>query len=162
MVTAAQKEDDPVDLTNFTIASGDGGVVGGMQSSEGKGDRVTMNRSASHDGTPGGRGTAAPAPPPPPPAEDKSRQVGLVGGASWNCPFPPEADADQIDQAVVSVQVTVRPDGSALSASVVSDPGHGFGRAARICALARRYLPALNRAGEPIVGSNLVNVRFSR
>lgn len=62
----------------------------------------------------------------------------------------------------MGVQITVRPDGSALSATVVSDPGHGFGRAARVCALARKYTPALNRAGEPIVGSNLVNVRFSR
>ncbi len=162
VVTADSKPDEPVDLGNFTIASGDGGVVGGMQAGDGKGDRVTMNKSANHDGTPGGRGTAPGPQAPPPPALDMSRGVGLAGGAAWNCPFPPEADADQIDTATVGVQVTVRPDGSALTASVVSDPGHGFGRAARICALGRRYVPALNKAGEPIVGSNLVNVRFSR
>src|SRR5262249_35098422 len=125
--------------------------------------QITMRRDARNDGIPGGRGTQpAPAPPPPPPGPDLSRSVGLAGSASWNCPFPPEADAEQIDQAVVGVQITVRPDGSASSATVVSDPGHGFGRAAKACALARRYQPALDRTGTPIVGSNLVNVRFSR
>ena len=86
----------------------------------------------------------------------------LAGSSTWSCPFPPEADADQIDEAVVTVQVTVRPDGSALSASVVSDPGHGFGRAARACALGRRYQPALDRSGSPTAASAPVNVRFNR
>jgi protein TonB len=120
-----------------------------------------MARNASLAGVPGGKGTAGPVAPPPP-AEDKSRLVQLSGSATWNCPFPPEADAEQIDQAVVGVQVTVLPDGSAKSASVVSDPGHGFGRMAKQCALARRYQPALDRSGAAILGSGLVNVRFSR
>jgi protein TonB len=160
VLTAEPKNDEPVELP--TIVSGEGNALGGMQSGQGKGEQITMQRSASLQGTPGGRGTASAAPPPPPPGVDKSRPIGLAGGTSWNCPFPPEADADQIDQAVVGVRVTVRTDGSASSVVVVSDPGHGFGRAAKACALARRYQPALDRTGTPIVSSSMVNVRFSR
>jgi protein TonB len=94
--------------------------------------------------------------------EDRSRPVGLVGGPSWSCPFPPEADEEQIDHAVVVVQVTVDADGRASSASVVREPGHGFGRAARACALARRYQPAFDRSGSPVVASSVVNVRWNR
>jgi protein TonB len=159
VLTAEPKADDPVDLP--TIVSGEGNAVGGVQSGQGKGDGITMSKSASHDGVPGGRGSAV-AVPVGPPAEDKSRPIKLAGGSSWNCPFPPEADADQIDQAMVTVQITVRPDGSVSSAAVVSDPGHGFGRAARLCALSKHLQPALDRSGTAIVMSSPVNIRFSR
>lgn len=159
VLTQKDDPDEPQDLTGNTVVTGEGSATYGQQSAAGKGDTPTMARNASLQGTPGGKGTAGPVAPPGP---DLSRPVGLIGGATWSCPFPPEADAEQIDQAVVTVQVTVRPDGSALSATVVSDPGHGFGRAARICALARRYQPALDRAGTAVLSSNAVNVRFSR
>jgi protein TonB len=46
---------------------------------------------------------------------------------------------------------------------VVSDPGHGFGRAARMCALGRRYTPGNDRAGQPITGTTPpIKVRFTR
>jgi len=159
-----QKEnpDEPRDLTANTIVNGDGTAAYGQQSAQGTGDRPTLSAHPSLTGVPGGRGTASAAPPPPPPGPDLSRQVSLQGGSAWNCPFPPEADAEQIDQAVVTVQITVKPDGSVLSASVVRDPGHGFGRQARGCALTRRYLPALDRTGTPILQSIPVNVNFSR
>jgi protein TonB len=159
VLTAEPKNDEPVELP--TIVSGEGTAVGGMRSGEGKGKQITMQRAASNQGVPGGRGTAAAAQPPAP-VEDKSRPIGLTGGSAWNCPFPPEADADQIDNAVVGVQVTVGPDGSATTVAVVSDPGHGFGRAAKACAKARRYQPALDKSGTAIVSSTMVNVRFYR
>jgi protein TonB len=59
--------------------------------------------------------------------------------------------------------VTVRPDGSALSVKVVSDPGHGFGRAARECALRQMYMPARDKQGHPVVGTTPpINVKFTR
>jgi protein TonB len=161
VLTAEPKPDDPVELP--TIVSGEGTALGGMQSAAGTGERITMAKAANINGTPGGRGSVvAPPPPPPPPTEDKSRPVGLAGSASWNCPFPPEADADQIDRAVVGVSVTVRADGSAASISVVNDPGHGFGRAAKSCALARSYKPALDRSGTAITTTATINVHFNR
>ncbi|APR84218.1 Ferric siderophore transport system, periplasmic binding protein TonB [Minicystis rosea] len=87
---------------------------------------------------------------------------GPSGQANATCAFPPEADADKIDDVVVQLRITVRPDGSAESVSVVADPGHGFGRVAQQCALARKYAPARDRNGTPILSSTTVSLRFSR
>jgi hypothetical protein len=96
----------------------------------------------------------------PPRAEgDKSRSIGLLPGGVQPCQFPPEAD---LDTAIVSVRVTVQPDGTASDASIVSDPGHGFGAAARTCALAGRYQPALDRSGTSVRASEIVHLRFHR
>ncbi len=150
-----------VDLTDKGFIDGNGNAVGGQQSTDGKGDRMTMARRTSLNGVEGHHGTAPAPVAPPPPAEDKSRAVQLLGGSA-NCPFPPEADADQIDQAQATIQITVRPDGSVLSASVLADPGHGFGRAARICMLGKRFQPALDKTGAPTVASIPVHVNFTR
>lgn len=154
------------DLTGDGFVSGEGtGPIGGYMSQQGTGNSPTFNPNAKVGGTPGGKGTGdpRPPPPPPPPGPDLSRAAGLVGSTSWNCPFPPEADAEQIDSATATVVVTVRPDGTPMSVKVTSDPGHGFGRAARICALGRRYNPALDRTGQPTTSTMPpITVRFSR
>ena len=164
------KEPDPneiLDMTDRGIASGEGAGVGyGQVAGAGTAKGPTFDPNAKVGGVPGATGTGpprAPPPPPPPTGPDRSRAPTLVGGTSWNCPFPPEADAEQIDQARAVISVTVRPDGSALSVKVVSDPGHGFGRAARLCALGRRYTPALDRTGTPITSTTPpITVRFTR
>ena len=74
----------------------------------------------------------------------------LSEGGNWACPFPPEADAEQIDYARVGVVVTVGPDGLAKSVTVTTDPGHGFGAAARRCAQGQRYQPGLDSTGKPV------------
>lgn len=153
-------------MTSFGIATGDGQGPGyGMVAGEGTAKTATYNPNAKIGGVPGGKGTGdpRPPPPPPPPGPDRTRAPGLVGSTSWNCPFPPEADAEQIDQARVVIMVTVRPDGSPLSVKVVNDPGHGFGRAARMCALGKRYTPGLDREGKPATGTlGPITVRFTR
>jgi protein TonB len=59
--------------------------------------------------------------------------------------------------------VTVRPDGSAQSVKVLSDPGNGFGRAARTCALSQRFEAAFDRTGQAITGTTApFTVRFTR
>lgn len=156
------QKDDPdeiKDMTGDTVVTGNGSATYGMQSASGKGDTPTMAANASLAGVPGGRGTGA-APAAPPPSVDCSRPIGPP--SSNHCPFPPEADADEINQALVTVQITVRPDGTASSATILSDPGHGFGRAARACALAWRYQPAWDRSCNPILSSRPVAVRFTR
>lgn len=164
VLTRKEDPDEPVDLTDKGTVSGTGNALGGQQSGAGIGDTVVKNPAASLTGTPGGTGTGGPKPPPPPPpGPDMSRAATFEGSTSWNCPFPPEADAEQIDNAVVSITVTVRPDGSPLSVSVLNDPGYGFGRAARICALGRRYTPALDRTGQAMTGATPpIRVRFTR
>lgn len=161
VLTAKEDPDEPVDMTGQGFVTGDGTGPGfGMVSAEGTAKTPTYNKGASLDGKEGGTGTK---PPPPPPAVDLSKAPSLVGSTNWDCAFPPEADAEQIDQAVASVVVTVRPDGTVQSVKVVDDPGYGFGRAARICALARRFSPGLDRTGQPTTSvTPPIRVRFTR
>jgi protein TonB len=93
---------------------------------------------------------------------DRSGGVSL-DDRSWACPWPREADALQIDEQTVIIEVVVDPDGTVTSAIVVSDPGHGFGPAAIACALRTRFTPARDRAGRPIrAQAPSVVVRFTR
>lgn len=154
------------DLTDQGIVSGDNtnGPLGGQSAAAGTSNIITHNAATSLTGKPGGNGTADAPPPPPPPKPDLSRPAGIVGGTSWsNCPFPDEADTEQIDYAQVTLIVTVRPDGSAQSVQITADPGHGFGRAARLCALARKYNSGLDRDGNATTMSTPpIRVTFSR
>jgi protein TonB len=85
----------------------------------------------------------------------------VISGYADECEFPPEAR--EINHALVVVVVDVRKDGTAASVAVKSDPGHGFGRAARTCALGRLYQPARDREGKPTGGpTDPVTVRFLR
>jgi protein TonB len=93
----------------------------------------------------------------------KARPVS-IDQASWNCPWPAEADARQVDQETVVLRVSVRSDGRVDRVDVTQDPGFGFGRAARDCALASRaFTPALDAAGAPIAAqSPPIRVHFYR
>jgi protein TonB len=93
---------------------------------------------------------------------DLTRRPSLAGGLEWDCAFPPEADAAGVDSAVVSVRVDVEASGAVRGVSIESDPGRGFGRAARRCAETKQWTPALDRGGHPIDGSAAVHVRFTR
>jgi len=104
-----------------------------------------------------GAGSATPAG-----AGDRSGTVSLQQ-REWACPWPHEADDQQIDEQTVVIEVVVGPDGRAESATVLSDPGHGFGQAAIACALRTRFTPARDRQGQPTrATSPAVLVRFTR
>lgn len=162
VLTADPKPDEPVDLTGgFVQGSGDS-YAGGSTSSDGTSKKAVYNPAAAATGVAGGTGTA-PAPPPPR-KNDQSRGPGLLGSSDWNdCPFPGEADAEQIDRQAVLIQVVVRPDGSPENVIVVQDPGHGFGREARKCAMRKKYAPGLDPDGKPVGGTTKpFRVRFER
>jgi protein TonB len=93
---------------------------------------------------------------------DRSRRATLTGSASWSCPFPQQADLEGINHATSLLSVTVDAAGRASSVSILRDPGHGFGAAARACALRRRYNAALDRSGHPVATTLVLNVRFDR
>jgi protein TonB len=93
---------------------------------------------------------------------DRSRAVERVGTGNWSCPFPAEADLDQVDEAAAVIAVSVGPDGSVRSATIDSDPGHGFGREARACALRESYTPALDRDGTAVAATKRFRVFFTR
>jgi protein TonB len=158
VLTQEPDPNEPVDLTGNTIVTGNAeSYAGGTTASNGTSTHAVRGL-ASPGGVPTGTGGA---PPPKVSGPDRSRAAS-VGGTEWNCPFPPEADTAQIDEAYVTLQVEVRPDGSAGAVRVLTDPGNGFGREARRCAMNMHFPPALDHDGTPIPGSIKPKVHFSR
>lgn len=159
-------DDGAVDMTGegWDIHDNDGSTsrATGTTGKTGRKDGHVTSPNARPDGTGDGPGKGPPKPPPPPPpAKDLSRAASVVGG-SWGCPFPPQADLNQVDRASVTLSITVGANGRASSASVVSDPGYGFGAQARRCAMSKSYVPALNKAGQKIAKTIVVRVKFQR
>jgi protein TonB len=152
---------EPYDMTN-TIVQGSGATyAGGFTAPSGTSTTAVQNQNAKPGGVPGGTGSVAA---PPPAGPDRTRAAGLLGSTEWNdCPFPQEADAEQIDEAQVTIQVHVKPDGKPEKVVVLSDPGHGFGREARMCAMRKSFQVALDRDGNPVPGvTKPFRVRFER
>ncbi len=165
VLTQDTKPDAVEDLTGTTFVSGTGdGTSYGAVSAQGTGRSGLAAKVVRNDGAPGGTGTG-PAVPPPPPVQgpDRSRKAGLDGSADWNdCPFPAEADAEQIDEAFVVLQVNVGPDGRPTTIAVMQDPGHGFGRQAKICAQRKSFKTALDHDGNAMAGqTGKFSVHFS-
>ena len=154
-------KDEPVDLTANTFLNGNADTaIGGVTQIGGKATSATNNVAAVATGTPGGTGThAAPAPV----KVDRSSAARILNLSNLErCPFPAEADAEQVDEAVVGIDVKVSVDGRAENVAITSDPGHGFGREARKCALRERYDPAKNIDGIAMPGTYRVRFKFSR
>jgi protein TonB len=159
VLTAEPDPDEPVDLTGDGFISGSSDrFAGGVTASKGTAKAAVRNAQAAATGTGTGNKPVAP----PAPAVDLSRAAGLGGSLQWNCGFPPEADAEGINFKRVQVVVTVKPDGTARSVTVVQDPGFGFGPWARKCALRNTYTPALNAAGQPIEQTIPFSIKFQR
>jgi protein TonB len=139
----------PVDFTGDGFVSGNGeSYVGGITQAGGKGTHPTYNPNGRATGVPNGTGapTAAPAPVGP----DRSRAASRAGSDEWHCDFPPEADAEQIDEAFVTLQVVVGADSRPKKVTVLQDPGHGFGRMAYQCAQRESYNASFNHDGTAI------------
>jgi protein TonB len=152
---------EPLDMTNTIVQGAGATYAGGFTAAAGTSTAAVNNQNAKPGGVPGGTGTAEA---PPPPGPDRTRAAGLLGSTEWNdCPFPQEADAEQIDEAHVTIQVHVKANGRAEKVVVLSDPGHGFGREARLCAMRKSFQIALDRDGNAIAGiTKPFRVRFER
>ncbi len=159
VLTAPENPDDPVDLTGSFVSGTGDSYAGGVTQTGGTSKAAVYNKGATNQGIAGGTGTK------PAPAQvgpDQSRGIQLAGSSEWRCPFPAEADADNVDNEYATVSVVVGIDGRPMSASIVSDPGHGFGREARACALRERFLPALSRDGTPLQATKSFKIHFER
>jgi protein TonB len=141
----------PADLTGETFVTGSAtAYAGGVTSSTGTNPRAVQSREVDPRAPPGGG------------EPDRSRPVSL-NEAEWSCPWPREAEAEAIDEQTTIIRVLVHPDGTVESASLVRDPGHGFGQAAVACAMHTRFEPAQDRSGKPIrAQSPPIRVRFTR
>ncbi len=151
VLTREADPNEPVDLTGDTIVTGNADAyVGGATASNGTG-KTAVHEAVQIDKPPSPH---APSP------VDRSRPARLAGGSDWtDCGFPEEATALQIDDAFVTIQVEVKADGS-KDVRVTSDPGHGFGRLARTCALGKTFDAALDRDGNPIGSTKAIRIHF--
>lgn len=156
-VLAAEPDpDEPLDLTGNTFVQGNADrYAGGVTASKGTATEAVRNPGARGDGVVGGTGTA------PASAVDRSRPAGTVE-TNWDCPFPVEAELEQINFQQVRVAVTVSASGRPLDVKVIGDPSFGFGRAARRCALSKAFVPALDRQGTPVTTTIPIVVTFVR
>jgi protein TonB len=141
----------PVDLTGAAFVVGGAATFpGGVTAAQGTG--VKPGTAAA---MPNAAADRARAP-------SRARPVSL-DQAAWSCPWPAEADAEQVNEKTVVLRVRVRADGHADAVDVLSDPGFGFGVAARGCALATRFEPARDADGRPTTAlSAPIRVHFYR
>jgi protein TonB len=140
----------PLDFTGSAFVVGSGASYAGGTTTAGG----TNRKPPSGPVAPNGNGEAA--------TPSRARPVSLDQSA-WNCPWPAEADARQVDQETVVIRVAVGIDGHADRVEVLQDPGFGFGPAARQCALATRFGAARDPVGDPIAAlSPPIRVHFFR
>lgn len=160
VLTSEPDPNEPVDLTGDSIVTGEGEYRGGITSSTGTAKTAVRDVNAQPGGVPGGTGTT-PAPPRAP-EKDLSRPATPPKGGSWgDCPYPAEAQLDGIEYGVVQLAVTVGIDGRPKSVTVLKDPGSGFGAQARQCAMRKVFGTALDKSGQPVVGTTApFTVRF--
>ncbi|HEX8791752.1 MAG TPA: energy transducer TonB [Polyangiaceae bacterium] len=159
VLTQEPKPDEPVDLTGNTIVQGNAdSYAGGFTTANGS-SSAAVRTTPSPTGVQGGTGPVNA--PPQVAAPDLSRPASI---GAWSCSdFPEEADTAQVDEAYVMIQVDVDASGKASSVRVLQDPGNGFGRQAKLCAMRQRFQPALDRAGNAIAGATRAfRVHFSR
>ncbi|HSY23946.1 MAG TPA: energy transducer TonB [Polyangiaceae bacterium] len=160
VLTQEPDPNEPVDLTGNTIISGNAdSFAGGVTAANGT-SKTAVRGLTSPTGAP----AALAAPPAAAPAgPDRSRTPSMADRSAWlNAPFPREADDAQIDNAEVTLQINVRPDGSIDVPAVLKDPGYGFGREAVKFAMKQKYAPALDHDGNAIPASFRTIVRYSR
>jgi protein TonB len=158
VLTQEPDPNEPVDLTGNTIVQGNADAyAGGYTATAGKSAQA-VNAMPGPMGVVGGTGPVQAAGP------DRSRRASLTGSRDWStCPFPPEADAVQMDEANVTIEIDVRADGKPNAVRILKDPGNGFAREARRCAMLTSYTPALDHEGNAIPGTiGPVKVHFSR
>jgi len=139
----------PADLTGDTFVTGKASTyAGGVTTSNGTNPVAVQTRDVDPHSPPG--------------QPDRSSTVSLAD-QDWNCPWPREAEAEQIDEQTAVLRVIVRADGVVESATILNDSGHGFGQAAVACAMRTRFAPAHDRHGRPIrAQSPPIRVRFTR
>jgi protein TonB len=154
----AATPEQTVDFTDAVVTGTATVFAGGTTASTGTSTTAIRGpgRARPAAGASNGTGSVPTADP------DRSQPARMTGGLDWNCPFPEQANTDGVDRAIATIRVDLDSRGRTKSVAVVRDPGHGFGSAARRCALTKRWVAALDRTGTPVASSVTVAVRFVR
>jgi protein TonB len=156
VLARSDASEQPLDFTDSIVTGAADRYAGGVTSLQAKGLARGVGTATSAGRTPDANGARPELGP------DRSHAPSVLGGLAWNCPFPPQADVDGVDQAQVTIRVEVDASGRLVQARVLSDPGHGFAEAARRCALDKRFNPGADRSGRPSASGINLSVRFVR
>jgi protein TonB len=139
VVAAAPDPNDPVDMTGFNIAVGEGqSYAGGYSSAKGTSTQAIPNANARIGGKPN--------------AVDQSRAA-APAHRDWSCPWPPEEQTGDLRDARVTIRVQIDSDGLPTSVDVLNAPPGGFAAAARRCAEGATYLAAHDSSGRPVAST---------
>lgn len=151
-VLTRQDSSAPADFGDFAIATGHGDVyAGGYTASNGT-----------------SRGAVTAPPGPPQRTAGRSAAPSQARGAApirrdWTCAWPEAAIDSDLRETRVAVRVAISVDGEATDATIEGQALPGFAEAARRCALAESYRPALNERGERVASqTGLLVVHFLR
>lgn len=147
-VIAQEAADPTADLTGVTFVTGSAKTyAGGKTTATGKSDAfVPADTPTAKKGAP----------------TKTYAEPMAVADDDWTCPWPHDADVAEVNRQSAVVRVVVGVDGRAKSASIVKDPGMGFGSAAAACAMRARYFPAKDASGAPVESESAIRVRFER
>jgi len=165
IVAQEEDADAPVDLTENTFVTGKASAyVGGVTASKGTNTVAVKTRQVVTGGAVGvataPRKAAARVVVPQGP--DNSAPPRLLED-DWSCPWPREAEEEQIDEQTAMVRVTISAAGTVKQVTLMEDPGFGFGRAAVACALKAHFSPGLDRSGRPVESTSPpIRVHFFR
>jgi biopolymer transport protein ExbD len=86
-----------------------------------------------------------------PPPDPRAKPI--EEAAKWQCPFPPFAERGGMKDANVLVKVNVDETGKASSVDVLEDPGGGYAKAAKDCAMEKKYEAAKDDSGKTVKAS---------
>jgi biopolymer transport protein ExbD len=82
------------------------------------------------------------------------------GSDSFKCEVHQHVDDLQRKSAFIAIHVG--PDGVAQTVDILEDPGSGLGEAARTCAMAQTYRPAVDATGKPTTGVKKLRLFFQQ
>ena len=163
ILTQEPDPNEPVDLTGQGFVTGNAeDYAGGVTANNGTSTNAVRNRDAAPGGVQGGTGTKAG-----PPSFHRA-PIFLIPPRSRAEPsgtalFPPKPTPSRsIFSACSSSRRGSTPTERSQDVKVIADPGNGFGRDARQCALRQRWNPAIDREGHPKAITQRINVKFQR
>ena len=151
LLTANADPDAPLDLTGDGFVTGDGDrYVGGVTSAKGTSTTAVRQTQAKVGGKIGSSGTGKTDSVP---TKQDLSVAPRPTDTNWDCPWPPEADSDQINYMRVRIVVTVGVDGRAQKVTVLNDPGHGFAKYVQQCAMRKSFNAGISSDGKPIIST---------
>ena len=149
----AIEPDDPLDFTEASFVSADAPkFAGGVTAPSGTNTEAVRTSTVDPNARPGG-----------PQGEGSLARPVRLPARNWHCPWPEEAEMLGITEQTVVLRVMVDATGRSRTVSVLVDPGHGFGTAAKQCATTAQFEPARDVRGEPYAATSpAIRVRFTR